>query len=151
MADHRTFEHRSRIATTAEALFAFHAAPSALSDLMPPLTFVQVLRDDRTSLTDGEFEFRVWFGPIPIRWLANHEPGSTQWSFIDRLLAGPMPVWVHEHTFRDVDGGAELLDHIIFQHPTGIKGVLTRLLFDGMALRLLFIYRHWQTKRKLEQ
>lgn len=130
---------------------AFHQAPDALARLTPPppLMFMQVLRDDRTSLTAGEIEFRLWFGPFPVRWLARHEAGPTATSFADRMIDGPMARWEHQHVFAEVEGGVELIDHITLAHKPGLQGLLTRLVFDGLPLRMLFLYRHWRTRRAL--
>ncbi len=143
----KAFEYHSVIRTTMDAIQQFHADPRALSLLTPPPLFVQIVRDDRLSLTEGELEFKLWFGPLPVRWLARHEPGSTSTSFVDRMIEGPMALWVHEHTFRPIKDGVELSDCVTLQHPPGWSGVLTRLIFDGLPLRLLFAYRHWCTKR----
>jgi ligand-binding SRPBCC domain-containing protein len=145
----KTFEHRSIIYTTLEAARDFHADPQALSRLTPPPLFIQVLRDERVSLTEGEVEFNLWFGPLPVRWLARHEAGPDDSSFIDRMLKGPMAAWEHLHSFRPVEGGVELMDRIRLTHPSGWKGVFTRLIFDGLPLRFLFVYRHWRTRRAL--
>ena len=149
MPDTKVFEHRSVIPTTLDRMVAFHDDPKALSRLTPPppLMLMQVLRDDRTSLTEGELEFRLWFGFVPVRWVARHEPGPTPTSFADRMLVGPMEVWEHQHIFRDVPGGVELVDHITLAHKSGLPGVFTRLIFDGLPLKLLFVYRHWRTPR----
>lgn len=146
-----TFEHQSIIPTTIEAITAFHEDPRALARLVPPppLMFFQVLRDDRSSLTEGEIEFRLWLGPLPVRWLARHQAGPTAHSFADHMLAGPMAIWQHEHIFTRVDGGVKLTDRIQIEHKPGLAGLFSRLLFDGLALRLLFIYRHFQTRRAL--
>jgi ligand-binding SRPBCC domain-containing protein len=150
-ANAKIFEHHSVIASTVEQVMAYHEAPEALRRLTPPppLMFLQILRDDRTSLTKGEIEFRLWFGPIPVRWLARHELGPIPTSFVDRMIAGPMAYWAHEHVFRETAGGTELIDRIMLKHKPGVAGLLTRLIFDGVALRMLFIYRHWRTRMTL--
>lgn len=147
----KTFQHSSIFRTTMEAMVHFHEAPDALKVLTPPPLFVQIVRDERVSLTQGEVVFILWFGPLPIRWTARHEPGPTETSFIDRLLSGPMVSWEHQHLFRTVDQGVELTDKITFAHKPGWRGVLTRLVFDGLPLRFLFWYRHWHTRRVLEK
>ena len=143
----KIFEYRSVMRTSMDAIRRFHEDPRALPLLTPPPLLVQIMRDDRVSLTEGEIEFKLWFGPVPVRWLARHEPGSTSTSFGDRMLEGPMALWVHEHRFRPAANGVELMDHITLAHPSGWRGVLTRLVFDGLSLRLLFAYRHWRTNR----
>ncbi len=147
----RTFCYCSVIQTTVEAMTRFHDAPNALRVLTPPPLIVQMVRDSRESLTQGEVVFRLWFGPLPVLWHARHEPGSIPTSFIDRMLAGPMASWQHEHRFRALDLGVELTDEITFAHKPGWRGVLTRLVFDGLPLRFLFWYRHWRTRRALER
>jgi ligand-binding SRPBCC domain-containing protein len=145
------FEHQSIIPTTLSSIMAFHDDPKALAKLTPPppLMFFQVLRDDRQSLTDGELEFRLWFGPIPIHWLALHLPGPTENSFMDRMVEGPMATWEHKHIFEETGGGIRLIDRITLAHKPDLEGVITRLVFDGLPLRFLFIYRHWRTRMAL--
>jgi ligand-binding SRPBCC domain-containing protein len=128
-----SFEHRSVMHTTIERMMAFHADPKALAMLTPPPIFVQRHRDTRTSLTEGELEFTLW----------------TETSFADCMIAGPMQSWRHEHIFRAVDGGVELLDRVTLAHKSGWRGLLSRLMFDGLPLRILFMYRHFRTRLEI--
>jgi ligand-binding SRPBCC domain-containing protein len=143
----KVFEKSSKMSGTAEQMMIFHSAPKAFRTLTPPPVFIQVLRDDRKSITDGEIDFRMWMGFIPLHWLARHETGSIPTSFIDRMLDGPMAYWEHQHIFRDTPDGVELTDHIAYEHKTGLVGIFTRLFFDGLPLKILFLYRHLITKR----
>lgn len=145
----RTFVHSTILPASVAEVADVHSHPKAFSRLtMPPLVS-QILRDTRTSLTSGELEFRLWFGPFPVRWLARHEAGPTAHSFSDVQVEGPLARWEHAHVFEEVEGGTRLTDRIVFEHQSGLPGLLTRLLFDGLPLRLLFLYRHWQTRRML--
>lgn len=140
------FEHRSIIKTSTEAMMAFHEHPKAFQRLTPPPVFIQVHRKELPTITDGEVEFTMWMGPIPIRWLARHEPGPIETSFIDRQIEGPLQTWEHQHIFQPVEDGVELIDRITIEHKSGWRGLLTRLTFDGLPLRFLFIYRHLRTR-----
>ena len=80
----------------------------------------------------GQLEFVLWFGPLPVRWTALHEPGPIDTSFQDRMLRGPLDIWVHQHIFREVPGGVELTDHLEYQHHEGLRGICSRLLFGGL-------------------
>ncbi|MCL4250514.1 MAG: hypothetical protein KJ065_20355 [Anaerolineae bacterium] len=151
-ANAHIFEHVSRFAgATAAECRAFHAAPGAFARLTPPPIFVQVHRDNLRDLVAGDVEFTLWFGPIPVRWRAQHAPGVNATSFVDYQASGPMAYWYHEHTITDVPGGVELRDRLTIAHKPGLKGVLTRLAFDGLPLRLLFIYRHLRTRLALRR
>ena len=148
-ANTRRFEKTSTLPATLDALLRFHEDPRALARLTPPPIVMRLHRDERRSLSEGEIEFTLWFGPIPIRWIARHEPGPTPHSFADSQVKGPLAYWRHEHIFSEVDGGVRLTDRITLAHRRGPLGVLTRLAFDGLPLRLLFAYRHWRTRRAL--
>lgn len=145
----QTFTHASLFSATPDDLHAFHARLDVLRTLTMPPLILQIIRDDRTSLTEGEIEFRLWFGPIPVRWLARHVPGPIPTSFKDVQMAGPLARWEHEHIFQPAPGGAKLVDRIVLEHKPGPHGWLTRLFFAGLPLRLLFLYRHWRTRRAL--
>ncbi|NDJ84332.1 MAG: hypothetical protein GYB66_00460 [Chloroflexi bacterium] len=151
MPEPHIFEHRSTIPTTLDAIQAFHEHPKAFQRLTPPPVFIQVHRNELDTLTNGEVEFTMWMGLIPIRWIARHEPGPIDTSFIDRQIKGPLESWEHQHIFEPVEDGVILIDRITLAHQPGWKGWLTRLCFDGIPLRLLFVYRHLRTRRALRQ
>lgn len=141
------FEHRSVIPTTMARMKAFHQDPKALNILTPPPIFVQVHRDERTSLTSGELEFTLWFGPLPVRWLARHEQGANEHSFMEWQVSGPAQSWRHEHTFNEVEGGVELIDRVTYSHrPSGFWSLFTRANFSPLPMKILFTYRHWRTR-----
>jgi ligand-binding SRPBCC domain-containing protein len=145
----KVFERRSVIPTTVEHMWAFHEDKRALARLTPPPLLVRRVRDEMRSLTDGVLEFRLWLGPLPVRWVAQHEPGPLDTSFADRMLDGPLASWRHEHIFRAVPGGVELTDRVTYAHKPGLAGLWTRLVFDGLPLRFLFFYRHLRTRLAL--
>lgn len=141
------FEHQSVIPTTMDSMIAFHSDPAALSRLTPPPVIMQLHRDDRSSLTEGELEFTLWFGPIPARWVARHEPGPTPKSFADRQIRGPLKSWRHEHIFEAVPGAVKLTDRIQYEHAEGGAWPLfTRVFFSKPNLKVFFIYRHLRTR-----
>jgi ligand-binding SRPBCC domain-containing protein len=146
----KTFEHSSVMDTTVEKLVDFHAAPEAFSKLNMPGTFAQIHRRDLPTMTEGEVEFTLWLGPIPVRWHARHEPSVNEHSFADNQLSGPMDYWRHEHIIEPEGANVRLTDRITLSHKDGFAGFLTRLLFDGLPLKILFMYRHWVTRRDVE-
>lgn len=147
----KIFEARTVVPATMAQMIAFHGDPRALGWLTPPPIIMRIQHDTRSSLTEGDLEFTLWFLFVPVRWTARHEPGSTETSFRDRMLRGPMRFWLHEHRFEEVDDGIELVDHVTYEHKRGWQGVLTRLVFDGLPLRLLFFYRHLRTRQLAPQ
>lgn len=147
----RIYEKRSVMKSSLERLVGFHEDPNVFSRLAPPPIFIQVRQDNRTSLTTGDLHFTLWFGPLPVRWHARHQPGLTPSSFVDVMVSGPLASWHHEHIFSSVPGGVELLDRVTFSHKNGLAGLFTRLFFDGLPLRILFFYRHLRTRMAIER
>jgi len=145
------YEKSSVFKTTMQEMIAFHEAPDVFGKLAPPPIFMRIQEDNRTSLTDGDLKFTLWFGPVPISWHAQHEPGPTEHSFADLMLDGPMQYWRHEHIFEEAEGGIRLIDRVTIAHKRGFQGLLTRLMFDGIPLRILFFYRHLRTRIALER
>ncbi len=143
----RIFLHQSVLPSRMADVLAFHAAPEALKRLTMPPIIMQVRQDSRSSLTSGELAFTLWMGPLPVAWTARHEPGPIPTSFADVMVQGPLKSWRHEHIFEEIPGGVRLTDRITFEHKPGLAGLFSRLLFDGLPLRMLFLYRHWQTRR----
>jgi ligand-binding SRPBCC domain-containing protein len=67
---------------------------------------------------------------------------------MDRVIRGPVESWEHQHIFKEVEGGIELIDHVELVHrSSGFWGIFTRLAFGSFPLRLLFMYRHLRTRR----
>jgi ligand-binding SRPBCC domain-containing protein len=147
----RVFEKRTVFKTTLESMNRFHQDRSALGTLTPPPIFIQVHNDGRTALTAGDLDFTLWFGPLPIRWLARHEVMPGKEGFLEWQVKGPLKSWRHEHIFEPVEGGVALHDRVTLEHHSGWRGLMTRLMFDGLPLQFLFFYRHWRTGRAVER
>ncbi|MGJ3237847.1 MAG: hypothetical protein ACFE0Q_03990 [Anaerolineae bacterium] len=134
-----------------DKMIAFHQSAEALGQLTPPPIFVQLREDNRISNTEGDLKFTLWMGPIPIKWHAQHQAGPTETSFADWMVSGPMAYWRHEHIFEVVADGIRLTDRVTLAHHQDWRGWLTRLIFDGIPLRILFYYRHLRTKWAVER
>ena len=94
-------------------------------------------------------EFTLWMGPVPVHWRAVHSQVSDH-GFTDIQQDGPMAIWRHAHRFEALDDHTtQLHEHIDFKHHPGLRGLLTRLLFNQLALKALFTYRKWATRRAL--
>jgi ligand-binding SRPBCC domain-containing protein len=144
------YAHSSTFDTTMAKMVKFHEQ-SGPAQLSPPPIFVRVHEDTRTSLVQGDLRFTLWMGPIPIRWLARHEAGPSDTSFADVMVEGPMAYWRHEHIFTQETNGVRLTDRVTLAHKSGIQGLLTRLMFDGLPLRILFMFRHLKTRWALRR
>ena len=61
-----------------------------------------------------------------------------------------MRSWVHTHRFEPLAPGRTLItEHIEYEYGSGWSGLVGRVGFSAPALRLLFAYRAWRTRRAL--
>ena len=140
------FNYRFTVDAPVEAVAAFHFQPGAFKRLSFPLTPAQLHYEE--PLADGsEMRFTLWFGPLPVRWRAVHSNVGPH-GFTDTQVDGLMRTWVHTHRFIPLaDGRSAVEEEITMAHHGGWRGLLTRLLFAPPALKMLFSYRRWVTRR----
>jgi ligand-binding SRPBCC domain-containing protein len=144
------FKHEFRVDAPLEAVHAFHLDPAGLPRLTPPPILVQML-DAPASVVDGTMmTFRLWLGPIPVRWVAQFHD-MHDFGFVDSQMEGPFASWIHTHRFeQDSTGGTIIFDQIeasLSNRPA------SWLLGAGLwlGLPLLFLYRRLRTRGLLRQ
>lgn len=145
----QTFDYTFVVSAPLDKVRAFHRDTTSLKGLNPPPIIVQLHRVD--PMAEGSIsEFTLWMGPLPVRWRAVHSQVS-QHGFTDIQEDGPMALWHHTHMFEAInDNSTRLHEHIDFKHHPGLRGLLTRLFFNQLALKGLFTYRKWATRRALK-
>lgn len=143
-----TFDYTFSVDAPLKTVAAFHQDTRALKKLNPPFIFVQLHRVD--PLAEGSIsEFTLWMGPLPFRWRAVHRDVGPQ-GFTDTQENGPLESWQHTHRFEIVDENAtKLYEHIAYEYPSGLRGLLSRVVFGRLGLMALFTYRKWATRRAL--
>lgn len=141
------FETSKKISASVKQVADFHQTSHALKRLTPPPIYVQI--HSAEPLSEGsETDFTLWFGPLPVRWLAKHSQVNPQSGFIDTQVKGPMRTWQHVHSWEKIDDHQTLLkDKIQYEHHSGWRGLITRLLFAPPLLQIMFFYRHFVTSR----
>lgn len=146
-----TFDYKFTVNAPLRAVSDFHHDTRILKKLSPPPIFVQIHRFE--PLGEGsEAEFTLWFGPLPVRWLAIHSNVSQQ-GFTDTQARGPLRHWQHTHRFTAVSPDAtQVHEHVEYSHYPGRRGFLSRVLFNQPGLYLLFTARklltRWHIKKQ---
>jgi uncharacterized protein (TIGR01777 family) len=140
------------IATTAEALWRWHAAPGAFERLRPPWERVEVLARSGDALVDGlQVTLRIRRGPIALTWLLRHDAVRPGIGFDDVQVRGPFTGWHHAHRFHADGAGALLDDTITATLPAGALGHAIGAPFLRRQLDRMFRFRHDVTRHDLEQ
>lgn len=148
------FHRRFRVRAPLEAVEEFHSAASALEALTPKLVPMKILQAPEHLLPGTSMTFRLWVGPVPVRWTARLEaledlqPGEG--GFADEQTEGPFTSWRHEHRFTAEDSTTTRVDDTIHAQlrPHPLWGPVGLAMWVGLPV--LFAYRGWKTRRMLE-
>lgn len=145
-ANRMEFKHAFIVKAPVSVVAAFHRDTDVLRQLTPFPIIARIHQFD--PLADGaNARFTLWFGPLPVRWHAIHSDVS-EIGFTDSQVSGPLKSWVHTHRFIAVGpNSTRVEDHIIYEHDSGWRGVISRLLFARPGLLYLFTARKFLTRR----
>ncbi|HWN09371.1 MAG TPA: SRPBCC family protein [Pyrinomonadaceae bacterium] len=145
------FLKQSVIGARPERVFAFHELPDVLTLLLPPWESARVIQSARISEVGSQaiIETKV-FGPMTMRWIAEHRLYDPPRSFEDVQIKGPFKSWRHRHIVEPHPDGALLRDQIDYEPPLGFLGRAVAPWLIEPRLRKLFEYRHQVTQRWCE-
>ena len=145
------FQFSSQLDAPVERVWAFHERPDILDILTPPWQPDQVVRREGGLGPGAITEFRLWLGPIPITWLAQHtDEFEPERLFTDIQVTGPLQAWTHRHRFIPQGSQTQLVDDITYELPIGPLSEPLIGSFVSQRLEDMFRYRHQQTKAYCE-
>lgn len=145
------FQYSSLINAPVETLWNFHEKPDILQILTPPWQPVQIIRRQGGLEVGAVSEFRIFLGPIPVKWVATHIECEPYRLFVDEQTERPMLSWIHRHQFTEENGKTRLTDAIAFELPGGFFAELLLGWWVELRLQDMFRYRHEVTKRECEK
>ena len=146
MADH---DSRSRELNTSlwvprarYEVFELFADATQLERLTPTWLNFRVLTPEPIAMCAGRLiDYQLRLHGLPIRWRTKITEWEPPFHFQDSQIRGPYSLWVHTHTFEEVDGGTLVRDRVVYRVPGG--SLVDRLFVRG-DLRRIFNYRHDQ-------
>jgi uncharacterized protein (TIGR01777 family) len=145
-----TFLRRTRIPVSAAETYRWHERPGAFERLTPPWSRVEVL-ERSGGIADGRVVFRMYNGPLPVRWVAQHTGAIEGREFRDRQESGPFARWEHVHRFLPAgEHACDLEDRIDYAAPLGAAGALVEPFLIRPMLDRTFAYRHRVTLHDLQ-
>jgi ligand-binding SRPBCC domain-containing protein len=126
-------------------VFAFHLDPRNAARISPRGTTVlsveapdQVREGDEVRLSVRQFP-----SPFVQRWRVRIERVEEPVAVVDVALAGPFPVWRHEHLFAVAGEGRTLLtDRVTYELPLAALGRIADRLVIRRVLEWTFRARH---------
>lgn len=141
------FEFESDYAAPAEAVWDFHLSPEALKTLTPRIMGFRVV-DPGDGVADGSLvRFRVGVWPLRFEWHALHSGVRAPCAFTDLATRSPFRFWLHQHVIEPISATRCRLRDVIWVVPPSWAPIWFARPFLRIGLRLLFTWRHRQTRR----
>ena len=128
----------------------FFSNPANLDTITPDnMGFVIISKSTGDKIYPGQkIEYKV--SPIlgiPLYWMTEITEVEQNKFFVDEQRKGPYSLWHHEHHFKEIEGGVEMTDIVLYKIPLGLIGEAANLLFVKRKLRDIFKFRF----RKIEE
>ncbi|MBL6447995.1 SRPBCC family protein [Fulvivirga sp. 29W222] len=79
---------------------------------------------------------------MQVDWVTEITHVREPYYFVDEQRFGPYALWHHQHHFREVKDGVEMIDEVNYAIPFGIIGRLANSIFVGKEVKAIFDYRH---------
>jgi ligand-binding SRPBCC domain-containing protein len=135
---------RQLLPTTLANAWKFFSNPSNLATITPAsMKFGMTSRTGGNEMYAGQLiQYKVTILPsITVDWLTEITHVRPPFYFVDEQRAGPYALWHHQHHFREVGDGVEVLDEINYALGYGPLGNLANRLFVRKRLKHIFDYR----------
>lgn len=127
-----------------EAAWDFFSSPRNLSKITPREMGFQILYISGGNKTyQGQIiRYKVQIMPlVKVHWTTEITHVKEPYYFVDEQRFGPYALWHHQHHFREVEGGVEMVDEVNYAIPLGILGRMANWFFVERQVRSIFEYR----------
>lgn len=138
-----TLERTQRIPISLEEAWNFFQNPGNLSKITPSEMGFDILSEVPEKMYPGLFiHYKVspLFG-IKMNWTTEITYVQEPYYFVDEQRVGPYSIWHHEHHFKEIEGGVEMLDRVNYKIPLGILGKIAHPIVVKSKLEEIFEYR----------
>lgn len=147
----RAFVHESTLPHAPERVFSWHARPGALERLMPPWSRARVIDRSGGIESGARVTLEMPFGPMRVRWVAEHVSCLPNREFVDVQIKGPFAQWEHTHRMTpDSEHGTRLSDTIRYRLPLGLLGDIVANHNVRAEMSRTFAFRHRTTRLDLD-
>ncbi len=119
-----TFQTKQIVPIPLKECWEFFSQPSNLGMITPPEIGFRMVSQTEPRIYTGQiiiYKIKPLMG-ISFTWVTEITNVREFLSFIDVQRLGPYKFWHHRHSFREVDGGVEISDHVCYAPPYGILG-----------------------------
>ncbi len=137
------FRQKQHLSLSVEKAWDFFSNPANLATITPPKLNFQITSELPEGIYAGliiTYHVTPLFG-IPLSWTTEITQCRKPDYFVDYQLSGPYKIWHHQHHFRPLPSGVEMVDIVYYEIGYGwLDPVLNRLVI-GPQLNHIFAYR----------
>jgi ligand-binding SRPBCC domain-containing protein len=129
---------------TLEEAWNFFSSPENLGRITPSHIRFHILGiSGGTKMHSGQIiRYRIFILPlIPVRWTTEITHVQEPYFFVDVQRSGPFAIWEHQHRFRQVTDGVEMIDEVSYAIPLGLIGRFVHRIFVKREVNRIFDYR----------
>ncbi|MBA3815545.1 MAG: SRPBCC family protein [Parachlamydiaceae bacterium] len=145
-----TLKFLQKVPLSLKESWDFFSSPENLKILTPQHLGFEISNDlDDRKMYAGQiiaYRLRPVFN-IPIEWVSEITHVQEPFYFVDEQCFGPYKFWHHEHHFKAIPNGVEVVDIIYYKMPFGFLGKVIHSLKVKQDLETIFTYR----RAKLEE
>lgn len=138
-----TLERIQKLPISLEEAWEFFQNPGNLATITPEYMGFDILSEVPKQMYPGLFiHYKV--SPllgIKMNWTTEITHVQAPHYFVDEQRVGPYSIWHHEHHFKEIDGGVEMLDRVSYKVPLGILGKIAHPIVVKGKLEEIFNYR----------
>jgi len=143
-----TIERVQRLPISLQEAWDFFQNPSNLAKITPEEMGFDIQSEVPAAMYPGLFiHYKV--SPllgVKLNWTTEITYVDAPNYFVDEQRVGPYAIWHHEHHFKEIEGGVEMLDRVNYKVPFGILGKIAHPLVVKSKLEEIFNYRITKTE-----
>jgi ligand-binding SRPBCC domain-containing protein len=138
-----------KIPVSIEDAWNFFSSPANLQAITPAgMSFKIISKHQGEKMYPGQLiEYKVRpILNIPVYWMTEITHVEELKYFIDVQRKGPYSLWHHQHHFKKIEDGVEMIDIVHYKNPMGFIGEIGNILFVKNQLRKIFEFRFQKTE-----
>jgi ligand-binding SRPBCC domain-containing protein len=136
-----------KIPTSVEEAWAFFSNAKNLLHITPPFLNLKVTSalSDEEVFAGQSMTYKVKpILNIPLSWTTEITEVERLKLFVDEQKKGPYKLWRHQHHFKEIEGGVEMTDLVVYELPFGLLGNIVHAITAKKKLRQIFTYRYYK-------
>ena len=136
---------RQKVPASLEEVWRFFSDSSNLLQVTPPHLNLKVTNEvyGETVYAGQVMTYNVKpvLG-IPLAWMTEITHVEPLKYFVDEQRKGPYKLWHHQHHFKAIEGGVEMIDIVHYRLPLGFLGSIANTLLVKKELEKIFLFRY---------